>query len=257
MEDIIIKIRNLYKKFGTQVVLDGLNLDIPRGKITVIIGRSGGGKSVLLKHIIRLIKPDSGEILVDGVDIIKADEKTLNRVRRRFGMLFQDSALLDSLNIEENVGFPLSEHTNLPPDEISKRVKEVLKMVGLSGVEKKYPSELSGGMRKRAGLARALISNPDIILFDEPTSGLDPVMSDVIDKLIVDIQQRLNVTCCVISHDIKSTFKIGHKVAMLYNGKIIAEGSPDYLNTLDNPYLKQFIAGSSEGPITVGEQNDK
>ncbi|MCX7990862.1 MAG: ABC transporter ATP-binding protein [Proteobacteria bacterium] len=253
MEDFIIKIKNLSKRFGTQEVLRELNLDIPRAKITVIIGRSGGGKSVLLKHIIGLLKPDSGQILVDGVDIVTADEKTLNNTRKKFGMLFQEGALFDSLNIADNVGFPLFEHTKMAPNEIYERVDYVLGLVGLRGAEKKYPSEISGGMRKRASLARAIISNPEVIMFDEPTSGLDPIMSDVIDNLIVDIQEKLKVTCIVISHDIKSTFKIAHKVAMLYNGKIIAEGSPEDMRNNDNPYVKQFLEGKSKGPIAVGD----
>lgn len=251
MEESIIKIRKLCKRFGTQDVLRELDLDIPKGMITVIIGKSGGGKSVLLKHIIGLIKPDSGEIFIDGINIVKEPEDKLNEIRKRFGMLFQEGALFDSMTIEENVAFPLVEHTKLSQAEIKERTKEVLALVGLTGAEKKFPSEISGGMRKRAGLARAIIAKPDIILFDEPTSGLDPIMSAHIDNLIVEIQKRLNVTCIIISHDIQSTFRIAHKVAMLYEGKIIAEGTPDVMKTLDNPYLKQFIEGSSQGPIQV------
>ncbi len=251
MEESIIKIRKLSKRFGTQEVLRELDLDIPKGMITVIIGRSGGGKSVLLKHIIGLIKPDSGEIYIDGINIVKEPEDKLNEIRKRFGMLFQEGALFDSMTIEENVAFPLVEHTKLSHKEIKERTKEVLALVGLTGAEKKYPSEISGGMRKRAGLARAIIAKPDIILFDEPTSGLDPIMSAHIDNLIVEIQKRLNVTCIIISHDIQSTFRIAHKIAMLFEGKIIAEGTPDVMRALDNPYLKQFIEGLSEGPIQV------
>lgn len=251
MKESIIKIRKLCKKFGNQEVLKELDLDIPKGMITVIIGRSGGGKSVLLKHIIGLLKPDSGEIYIDGIDIAKESDDKLNEVRKRFGMLFQEGALFDSMTIEENVAFPLTEHTKLSHKEIEERTKEVLAMVGLTGAEKKYPSEISGGMRKRAGLARAIIAKPDIILFDEPTSGLDPIMSAHIDNLIVEIQKRLNVTCIIISHDIQSTFRIAHKIAMLYDGKIIAEGTPEEMKTLDNPFLKQFIEGSSKGPIQV------
>lgn len=251
MVENIIEIKNVYKRFGNQEVLKGLSLNIPKGQVTVIIGRSGGGKSVLLKHIIGLLKPDSGQILFDGIDIVSADEKTMSKIRRRFGMLFQEGALFDSLNLEDNIGFPLFEHTKLPEKEIYERVKEVMAMVGLKGAEKKFPSEISGGMRKRAGLARAIITNPEVILFDEPTSGLDPIMSTIIDNLIVDIQKRLNVTCIVISHDIKSTFRIAHKIAMLYDGQIIAEGSPEEMRRNDNPYLRQFIEGLAEGPIGV------
>ncbi len=249
----IIEIKNLFKKFGNQQVLQDLNLSIPRGKITVIIGRSGGGKSVLLKHIIGLIKPDAGQIIFDGIDIVSADEKALNSVRKRLGMLFQEGALFDSLNIADNIGFPLFEHTRLSPKEIYEKVDHVMGLVGLRGAEKKFPSEISGGMRKRAGLARAIITDPEVILFDEPTSGLDPVMSDVIDNLIVNIQEKLNVTCIVISHDIKSTFKIAHKIAMLYNGNIIAEGTPEEMREINNPVLKQFLEGRAKGPITAGD----
>lgn len=251
MFENIIEIKEIYKKFGSQQVLNGLSLNIPKGLITVIIGRSGGGKSVLLKHIIGLLKPDAGQIIFDGVDMVAADDKTLEGIRKRFGMLFQEGALFDSLNLEDNIGFPLFEHTKLSDKEIYERVKEVMAMVGLSGAEKKFPSEISGGMRKRAGLARAIISNPEVILFDEPTSGLDPIMSAAIDNLIVDVQRRLNVTCIVISHDIKSTFRIAHKIAMLYEGKIIAEGTPEEMQNIDNAYLKQFIGGLTEGPMAV------
>lgn len=251
MSENIIEIKEIYKKFGSQQVLNGLSLNIPKGLITVIIGRSGGGKSVLLKHIIGLLKPDAGQIIFDGVDMVAADDKTLEGIRKRFGMLFQEGALFDSLNLEDNIGFPLFEHTKLSDKEIYERVKEVMAMVGLSGAEKKFPSEISGGMRKRAGLARAIISNPEVILFDEPTSGLDPIMSATIDNLIVDVQRRLNVTCIVISHDIKSTFRIAHKIAMLYEGKIIAEGTPEEMQNIDNAYLKQFIGGLTEGPMAA------
>jgi len=251
MSENIIEIKEIYKKFGSQQVLKGLSLNIPKGLVTVIIGRSGGGKSVLLKHIIGLLKPDAGQIIFDGVDLVTADEKTLQGIRKRFGMLFQEGALFDSLNLEDNIGFPLFEHTKLSDKEVYERVREVMAMVGLTGAEKKFPSEISGGMRKRAGLARAIISNPEVILFDEPTSGLDPVMSATIDNLIVDIQKRLNVTCIVISHDIKSTFRIAHKIAMLYEGQIIAEGTPEQMQNYDNAYLKQFIGGLTEGPMTA------
>lgn len=251
MAENIIEIKEVYKRFGTQEVLKGLSLNIPKGLVTVIIGRSGGGKSVLLKHIIGLLKPDAGQIIFDGIDMVSADEKTLQSIRKRFGMLFQEGALFDSLNLEDNIGFPLFEHTKLSDKEVYEKVKEVMAMVGLKGAEKKFPSEISGGMRKRAGLARAIISNPEVILFDEPTSGLDPIMSATIDNLIVDIQKRLNVTCIVISHDIKSTFRIAHKIAMLYEGQIIAEGSPEEMKSYDNAYLRQFIEGLTEGPIAA------
>lgn len=228
-----------------------MNLEIEDGKITVIIGRSGGGKSVLLKHIIGLIKPDSGQVIVDGDDIAAMNERQLNETRKKFGMLFQEAALFDSMNVEDNVAFPLREHTKKKEREILEIVKDRLQAVGLPGVEKKMPSELSGGMRKRVGLARAIALHPRIVLFDEPTTGLDPIMTEAIDKLIVDTQKMYNLTCIIISHDIKSALEMGDKVAMLYEGRIIEEGTPEKINNSENPILRQFLSGSLEGPISV------
>ena len=236
-----ITLENISKTFGEQRVLDGLDLTLESKKITFIIGQSGGGKSVLLKHIIGLIKPDSGRVLVDDIDISNLNEAELNEIRKHFGMLFQDAALFDSMNVGENVAFPLIEHRRLPKKEVQRIVTEKLLQVGLTGVTQKMPSELSGGMRKRVGLARALALDPKIILFDEPTTGLDPIMCDAIDQLIVETQQNTGATCVVISHDIDSTFKIAHKVAMLYNGKIIAYGSPEDIRASNNPALRQFV----------------
>jgi phospholipid/cholesterol/gamma-HCH transport system ATP-binding protein len=247
----MIKLVDIHKSFGTQKVLDGLNLTIEAGKTTVIIGRSGGGKSVLLKHIIGLIKPDRGQVLVDETDIIGLSEKNLNEVRKKFGMLFQEAALFDSMNVGENVAFPLREQTKLKEEEIRRTVAERLKAVGLSGVEGKMPSELSGGMRKRVGLARAIALHPQIVLFDEPTTGLDPIMTEAVNQLIVDTQQSFNLTCVVISHDIQSIFRIGHKIAMLYEGRIIEYGTPEEIRASDNPVMKQFLSGSVDGPIKV------
>lgn len=223
------------------MVLDRLNLEIDHKKITVIIGKSGEGKSVLLKHIIGLSKPDSGNIYIDGVDITKINDKKLNEVRKKFGMLFQDSALFDSMTVGENVAFPLKEHTRLSKKDIDNIVEDKLSYVSLESVAYKMPSELSGGMRKRVGLARALALDPEIILFDEPTSGLDPVTCDSIDNLIVETWQRTKSTFVVISHDIESTFKIAHKVGMLYNGKIIEIGTPVEIKSSNNPIVKRFI----------------
>ena len=223
-----ITLENISKSFGEQKVLDGLDLTLESKKITFIIGQSGGGKSILLKHIIGLVKPDSGRVLVDDTDISSLDEAGMNEIRKNFGMLFQDAALFDSMTVGENVAFPLNEHRRLPKKEVQQIVTEKLLQVGLTGVTQKMPSELSGGMRKRVGLARALALDPKIILFDEPTTGLDPIMCDAIDQLIVETQKNTGATCVVISHDIDSTFKIAHRVAMLYNGKIIAYGSPEY-----------------------------
>ena len=236
-----ITLENISKSFGKQKVLDELDLTIESEKITVIIGQSGGGKSVLLKHIIGLVKPDSGRILVDDIDISRLNEAGLNEMRKNFGMLFQDAALFDSMTVGENVAFPLNEHRRLPKNEVQRIVTEKLLQVGLTGITGKMPSELSGGMRKRVGLARALALNPQIILFDEPTTGLDPIMCDAIDQLIVETQQNTGSTCVVISHDIESTFKIAHRIAMLYSGKIIAYGSPEDIRSSSNPMLRQFI----------------
>ena len=247
----IIELINVHKAFDGQKVLDGLDLQIKTGQITVIIGQSGGGKSVLLKHMIGLIKPDQGEALVQGVDIGRLNDRQLNDVRKNFGMLFQAAALFDSMNVADNVAFPLREHTRLKEDEIEEIVESKLKQVGLKNVSHKMPSELSGGMQKRVGLARAVALDPKIILFDEPTTGLDPVTADAIDRLIVDTQQRTNATCVVISHDIESTFKIADTVAMLYRGKIIEIGEPELVKSSDNPVLQQFIQGKADGPIQV------
>ncbi|GAB4249006.1 ABC transporter ATP-binding protein [Deferrisoma sp.] len=251
MADPIIVFEEVHKSFRGQKVLDGLNLEIPRGKTTVIIGRSGGGKSVTLKHMIGLMRPDRGRILVDGQDITRLGRYEMNAVRRRFGMLFQEGALFDSMTVGENVAFPLVEHTKLDRAEIGRRVSEMLATVGLPGTEEKMPSELSGGMRKRVGLARALILEPEIVLFDEPTSGLDPIMADAIDRLILRTQRESGRTYVVISHDIPATFKIAHKIAMLYEGRIIAEGTPEEIRENPNPILVQFLRGSAEGPIQV------
>lgn len=241
----MIELAQVCKSFKGQKVLDDLHLRIEAGRITVIIGQSGGGKSVLLKHIIGLLRPDSGKILVEGVDISRLNDRELNETRKKFGMLFQEAALFDSMTVGENVAFPLQEHTRLPKKKIKEIVIAKLRQVGLRDVTHKMPSELSGGMRKRVGLARALALDPKIILFDEPTTGLDPIMCDAIDNLILETQQHTQATCIVISHDIESTFKIAHKVAMLYRGKIIAEGPPQDFKTTANPVVKNFIEGKS------------
>jgi phospholipid/cholesterol/gamma-HCH transport system ATP-binding protein len=242
---------DIHKSFGKQKVLDGLNLDIEDGKTTVIIGRSGGGKSVLLKHIIGLLKPDSGQVLIDDVDMTKLNERDLNEIRKRFGMLFQEAALFDSMTVGENVAFPLREHTKMTEEEIRQIVSDRLRSVGLTGVEEKMPSELSGGMKKRVGLARAIAMRPEIVLFDEPTTGLDPVMSEAINQLIMDTQKNFNLTCIVISHDIESIFRIGHRIAMLYEGKIIEYGTPEVIRASTDPVMVQFLSGSINGPIMI------
>ncbi|MEI8175901.1 MAG: ABC transporter ATP-binding protein [Candidatus Omnitrophota bacterium] len=246
----MIEIINLCKSFGGHLVLDNLNLTIEQGETMVIIGRSGCGKSVLLRHIIGLANPDSGQVIIDGTDITRLDEKRLNAFRMRFGMLFQGAALFDSLTIEENVGFHLIEHTGTKRSEVRARVSECLAEVGLKGIEDQKPAELSGGMRKRVGLARAICTKPDIILYDEPTTGLDPIMSDAINDLIKDLHDRLKVTSVAVTHDMVSAYKIATRIAMLYRGKIIAVGTPDEIKNTNDPVVKQFITGAALGPIT-------
>lgn len=245
----MINLIDIYKSFNEQKVLNGVNLEMKSGQITVIIGQSGGGKSVLLKHIIGLIRPDRGEVLVDGVDIARLNDRKLNDIRKNFGMLFQEAALFDSMTVGENVAFPLNEHTRLNQRQIDEIVHQKLLQVGLRDVAHKMPSELSGGMRKRVGLARAIALDPKIILFDEPTTGLDPITADAIDRLIVDTQKHTKATCVAISHDIESTFKIAQTVAMLYQGKIVEVGSPEEIKASKNPALQQFIQRKAEGPI--------
>ena len=247
----MIKITDLKKSFNSKKVLDGVNLDIEKGKITVIIGRSGEGKSVLIKHIIGLLKPDSGQILLDGQDITKMTERELNEVRRRFGMLFQGAALFDSLTVGENVSFPLREHAGMPEADLKEVIKEKLRLVGLKNVENMMPADLSGGMKKRVGLARAVAMDPEIVLFDEPTTGLDPIMSDNVATLILDTQRDLKTTYIVITHDISLTYKIADKVAMLHEGKIVEQGDVEYVKSSVNPILRQFVEGRAEGPIKV------
>ena len=247
----MIKLVDIHKSFGRQKVLDGVNLEIEDGKTTVIIGGSGGGKSVLLKHIIGLLRPDSGQVIVDGVDIATLNDRDLNEIRKKFGMLFQEAALFDSMNVMDNVAFPLREHTKKKDNEVRQIVAEMLKAVGLPGVENKMPSELSGGMRKRVGLARAIAMHPQIVLFDEPTTGLDPVMTEAINELIIETQKNFDLTCVVISHDVQSIFTVGHRIAMLYEGKIIEYGTSKEIRGSSDPVLKQFLSGSLEGPISV------
>jgi phospholipid/cholesterol/gamma-HCH transport system ATP-binding protein len=253
MDDTTIRIVDLYKSFNGQKVLDGINLDVKRGKITVIIGKSGGGKSVLMKHLIGLLKPDSGEIWIDGTEITKLNERELNQVRMKFGMLFQEAALFDSMNVFENVAFPLREHTRLQQKEIKRTVEEKLKAVGLLAFTEKLPSELSGGMKKRVGLARALALDPDIVLFDEPTSALDPVISLTIEDLIKETQTRFQKTYVVISHDIAGMFRIADTVAMLNNGKIVAAGSPYEIKRNGQEAVKEFLKATKIPGFAGGE----
>ncbi|PIP68303.1 MAG: ABC transporter ATP-binding protein [Candidatus Omnitrophica bacterium CG_4_9_14_0_2_um_filter_42_8] len=246
----MIEIINLSKAFTRSKVLDNLNLIINSGEVIVIIGRSGCGKSVLLKHIIGLMKPDIGQVIIDGNDMTRLEEHEMDKIRLSFGMLFQGAALFDSMTVGENVGFTLREHTNTPEEDIRKKVAGSLELVGLKGIEKLMPAELSGGMKKRVGLARAICNNPGIILYDEPTTGLDPIMADAINDLIIDLNNKLNVTSIVVTHDMVSAFKIADRIAMLYKGKIITIGTPDDIKNTKDPIVKQFITGAAKGPIT-------
>jgi phospholipid/cholesterol/gamma-HCH transport system ATP-binding protein len=250
----MIELIDVHKSFGTNHVLRGINLQIKKGESVVIIGGSGSGKTVLLKHIIGLLRPDKGTVKIDGIDLLKLKEDELNKVRRRFGMLFQSSALFDSLTVWENVGFGLRQNTKLPEAEIKEIAIQKLRMVGLVGVEDLMPSELSGGMRKRVGLARAIAMDPEILLYDEPTTGLDPIMADAINELIIEMRERLNVTSVAITHDIKSAYKIADRIAMLYNGVIIGTGTPEEIKNTSDPVIKQFIKGSAMGPIKIEDK---
>ena len=249
----MIEIKNLCKSFNNHNVLDNLSLTIDTGETTVIIGRSGCGKSVLLKLIIGILKPNSGQIIVDGQDVTKMAEDELNKLRLKFGMLFQGAALLDSLTVGENVGLGLCENTNWSELSIARRLKECLEMVGLKDIENIMPSELSGGMKKRVGLARAICMNPNIILYDEPTTGIDPIMAAAINNLIKELHDRLKVTSVAVTHDMVSAYKIADKIAMLYGGKIIEVGSPGAIKSTNNPIVRQFISGDTQGSITKAE----
>jgi len=242
----MIEVRDLKKNFGTQKVLDGVNLRIESGESVVIIGRSGGGKSVLLKQLIGLNKPDSGQVLIDNQDIVPMNERQLLEVRRKFGMLFQGAALFDSMTVAENVGFPLRKNRSLTPKDVAARVAEALDVVDLPGTEKKKPSELSGGMKKRVGLARAIIYEPQIILYDEPTTGLDPVVSDSIDQLIIRVRDHLKVTTVVVTHDMRSARRVGQRILYLLDKKIYVSGTPEEIFASTDPKVRKFIDGVAD-----------
>jgi phospholipid/cholesterol/gamma-HCH transport system ATP-binding protein len=249
MDDNIISMRGLEKSFGSLRVLRGVDIDIRRGESLVVIGPSGCGKSVLLKHMIGLLRPDAGSVRVDGEEITDMDDDSLYEVRKKFGMLFQGAALFDSLSVGENVGLALKEHTRLSDKEIEAKVMEKLKMVGMSHAVDKRPSELSGGMKKRVGLARAIAMDPAIILYDEPTTGLDPIMADVINELIRTLQGKLNTTSVTVTHDMTSARKVADQIAMLYDGHIVFEGTVGEVEETENPVVRQFVRGEAEGPI--------
>jgi len=242
----MIEVRDLNKSFGANGVLEDVNFTIEKGESVVIIGRSGGGKSVLLKHLIGLLQPDRGQVLIEGDDIVPMNERQRLEVRRKFGMLFQGAALFDSMTVAENVAFPLRRTGSLAEAEIARRVSHVLDMVDLPDTEEKNPSELSGGMRKRVGLARAIIYQPQIVLYDEPTTGLDPIVSDSIDKLISRVRDRLHVTTVVVTHDMRSARRLGQRIMMLHERKIYATGTADEIFQSQDPIIRRFIDGISD-----------
>lgn len=246
----MIKIIDLHKSFDGKKVLNGVNLEIFDGEIMVIMGGSGAGKTVLIKHLMGLLKPDRGKIFVDDIEITSLKEDELFKVTRLFGMVFQSAALFDSMTVEENIKFGL-ERLGLPPEEIERRVKDSLERVDLPGIEKLMPSQLSGGMKKRVGLARAIALRPKILLYDEPTTGVDPIRADSINKLIVKMRDSLGVTSVIITHDIVSAFKVADRIAMLHDGKIIEIGTPEQIRNSTNPIVQQFIKGESEGPVRI------
>jgi len=245
----MIQIRDLQKKFDDKIVLRGVDLDIYDGEKLVIIGRSGCGKSVLLKHIINLMQPDKGYILVDDIAIRKVSQKDLFFLRKQFGFLFQGAALFDSMTVAENIALPLLEHTKMTPNERAVKVAEKLELVGLPGIEHLKPAELSGGMKKRIGLARAIVMDPKYILYDEPTTGLDPIMAANIDKLIIELSEKLKVTSIVVTHDMQSVAKVADRVVMLHLGRIIFSGTVSELYNTDNEVVSQFVHAQAEGPI--------
>lgn len=249
---LAVRLRGLEKGFGGVRVLRGVDLDVPRGGITVIIGMSGAGKSVMLKLIMGLMRPDSGSIEVDGQDITKIGASELRQLRRRFGYVFQDGALFDSMTVFDNVAFPLREHKEGTEEQIHVRVRECLEVVGLVHAAGKMPGALSGGMRKRASLARALVRRPDFLLYDEPTTGLDPIRTASIDQLIADTQRHdPRLTSIVISHDMQATLRIADRIAMLLEGRILVQGTPDEIRRSSDERVQQFISGRTDGPIEV------
>jgi phospholipid/cholesterol/gamma-HCH transport system ATP-binding protein len=242
----MIEVRDLKKSFGTTRVLDGVSLEVRTGESIAIIGRSGGGKSILLKHLIGLLQPESGQVLIDQQPIVGMNERQLLKVRRKFGMLFQSAALFDSLTVAENISFVLRREGKLTLTEVSRKVDEALAMVDLSGTGDVKPAELSGGMRKRVGLARAIVYEPEIVLYDEPTTGLDPVVADSIDQLILRVCERLKVTTIVVTHDMRSARRLGQRILMLHEGRIYASGTPDEMFQSTDPIVRRFIDGVSD-----------
>ena len=255
-EKIIIKIKNLVKRFGDRAVLDGINVGIPEGKITVIMGGSGCGKSTLLRHLIGLLQPTFGEVWVDGKNIAGLNEKEMNEVRKKFGMLFQGSALFNSMTVGENVAVPLREHTDLSSEIIQIIVKVKLELVGLTGFENFMPFEISGGMKKRVALARAIALDPKIVFYDEPGAGLDPITGSMIDRLILDLSKKLRITSVVVTHEMKSAFRIADQIIILRDGKVLQVGTSEEIQNSSEPYVKQFIQGEPEGVIPFKQTSE-
>jgi len=243
----MIRVVNLDKSFGHQRVLRGVTLDVATAEIMVVIGRSGGGKSVLLKHLIGLLHPDAGGVLVDGTDITRLRGAALDKVRARYGVVFQGGALFDSMSVEDNVAFPLREKSRLPAAQIRERVEEKLAQVGLAGMGAKNPAEISGGMRKRVAIARALVTEPEVVFLDEPTTGLDPILVNTIHHLIVELHRKSRFTAVMVSHEIPEIFRIADRVAMLHEGVIVESGPPAAIQASANPIVQQFIQGDIEG----------
>ncbi|HPW76757.1 MAG TPA: ABC transporter ATP-binding protein [Candidatus Omnitrophota bacterium] len=252
----MIKIKNLVKRFGDRAVLDGIDIAIPEGKITVIMGGSGCGKSTLLRHLIGLHQPTSGEVWVDGRNIAGLDEKGMNEVRKKFGMLFQGSALFNSMTVGQNVAVPLKEHTDLSPEIIKIIVRVKLELVGLTGFENFMPHEISGGMKKRVALARAIALDPKIVFYDEPGAGLDPITASMIDRLILDLSKKLSITSVVVTHEMKSAFRIADQIVILQKGKVIQVGTAEEIQNSKNAYVRQFIQGESEGAIPFKQTSE-
>jgi phospholipid/cholesterol/gamma-HCH transport system ATP-binding protein len=251
MTDVHVRLEGIYKSFGTKHVLRGVDLDIYRGEIIYIIGKSGSGKSVTLKNITGLLKPDAGRVIIDGLDVHALHDEELNKLRRKMGVLFQMAALFDSMSVFENVAFAPRRFTKMTEAEIQKLVREKLELVGLRGIEHLNPSALSGGMQKRVGLARAIALDPEIVLYDEPTTGVDPILGAAVDDLIKSLNAKIGVTSIVISHDIASVFRTAHRVAMLYDGVFRLIGTPDDFKKSDDPVIRQFVEGSATGPIPI------
>ena len=249
----MIEIHNLYKAFGSQMILNNLSLTVRRGETKAIIGRSGVGKSVLLKNIVGLIRPDSGSIKINGVEVTNLNEKAYNKLRMEMGMVFQGGALFDSMNVGENVAFVLSEFMNLDKKTVRDRVADSLALVGLKDVEEMMPSQLSGGMKKRVSLARVLCMEPQMILYDEPTSEVDPITAAAINQLIIDLRDKLKVTSIIVTHDMNSAFQVADSIAMFYRGQVIADGKPNDIKNSKHPVVHQFISGQAYGPITDDE----